>query len=125
MCSSKSAERRRRYNAKATKAWHARLPANVSSRTTDRLQQSESRTSTQLNSHFIGKLPIELRRMIFRELLGGEYVLVQIPDENKIYRQSEIGKEEIPFKMVSPKAKSLLSLAGSCKTAYVISSSKT
>lgn len=109
----------KRYTKKATKAWHARLPADSSSKITSWLPQIEPRAAAHSNPHLIAKLPVELRRIIYRELIDGEDVLVQVPSENKFWYQDEIGKEETPFKILCPKARSLLRLAASCRIAYV------
>ena len=114
----KRKQQRDKWRRKATVAWNARLSSVRSSDETC-LVGSTTDVSTQSNSLFFRKLPLEIRRLIYTNVLGGEELLLQVINENKAYDGDEIGKEKIPFKLTCPAARGLLAFPISCKLAYV------
>lgn len=107
------------WRAKATAAWNARLPAARSSESTCELRRTGPGVSPQLSSLFFSKLPLEVRWLIYSNVLSGKDLLFEVVDQNKDMNGDEIGKEKIPFKLTCHSAQGLLSFPISCKLAYV------
>jgi hypothetical protein len=114
---------RRRHGAEwraiATASWNARLPATRSTEDGSAVIDTGSDASTQLKSNFFRKLPLELRRQIYLEVLAGIELLFWVPNEDKSAHGHDVGKEKIPFELSCDAARGLLSFPMSCKLAYV------
>jgi hypothetical protein len=67
---------------------------------------------------------LEIRRLVYQQVLGGESILLQVTDENKRPEESTARRRKVAFRLTCPGARSLLSLPASCKTAYVIRSTE-
>lgn len=115
----KRKQQRDKWRKKATVAWNARLPSVRSLGETCLVRSTKPDVSTQWNSLFFRKLPLEVRRLMYTNVLGGEELLLQVINENKAYDGDEIGKEKIPFKLTCPAARRLLAFPISCKLAYM------
>ncbi|KAH8693462.1 hypothetical protein GQ44DRAFT_765196 [Phaeosphaeriaceae sp. PMI808] len=111
-------KKREEWRAKATAAWNARLPAARSSEDTCGVRSTVADVSPQLNSIFFRKLPLEIRRFIYSDILTGKELLLHVVDEDKSLNGDETGKEKIPFKLTCHTARGLLSFPISCKLAY-------
>ena len=107
-------DQRIKRREKATLAWNARLP---STRTSDEICLARTDVSTQLDSLFFRKLPLELRRLVYAHVLGVQELCLRVVDENKKHDWDEIGKEGVPFKLECRAARGLLALPMSCKLA--------
>jgi hypothetical protein len=77
-----------------------------------------SDASPQLNSHFFRKLPLELRRQIYSEVLAGNELLFRVINEDTSLNGHEVGKEKISFELTCDAARGLLSFPMTCKLAY-------
>ncbi|KAF1846477.1 uncharacterized protein K460DRAFT_367246 [Cucurbitaria berberidis CBS 394.84] len=116
----KRKQNRDKWREKATAAWNARLPSDRSSDETCLVRSIQRDVSTQSNSLFFRKLPLEIRRLIYANVVGGEELRLQVINENKkAYNGDEIGKEKIPFKLTCPMGRRLLAFPISCKLAYM------
>lgn len=113
----KQHEEREKWRRKATNAWNARLPAERSTQGSCLVSNIMLVYPTQPRSLFFQKLPLEIRRLVYAEILGGDKVRLRVIDENKARHGDEIGKETIPFKLICPTAYSLLNFSSSCKLA--------
>jgi len=109
-------DQRIKRRQKATAAWNARLR---SVRSSDEICLAKIDASTQLNSLFFRKLPLELRRLVYAHVLGGQELCLRVVNENEKHDGDEIGKEGVPFKLECRAARGLLALPMSCKLAYV------
>jgi hypothetical protein len=107
------------HRHKATQAWHARLPPVRSVDEASSFTSTLSNISTQSDSHFFGKLPLEIRRLIYTHMLSGESLHFYVPDENKEYHGDEIWRENVPFTLNCHAARALLAFSSSCKIACV------
>ena len=105
-----------KWRENATVAWNARLP---SVRPSDKICLFGTELATQANSLFFRKLPLELRRLVYAHVLGGQELCLRVVDENAAHDGDEIGKERVPFKLKCHAARGLLALPSSCKLAYV------
>jgi hypothetical protein len=105
--------------AHAITAWHSRLPSVRSVDEVSPLSSTLRNISTQSDSNIFGKLPLEIRRLIYTHMLSGESLLFYVPDENKEYHGDEIWRENVPFTLKCPAARGLLAFSLSCRTAYV------
>lgn len=112
-------ERMEAWRAKATAAWNARLPAARSSEDTCEVRTNAAGISPQSSSLFFSKLPLEIRWLIYPDILAGRELLFEVIDQNKDMNGDEIGKERIPFELTCYSARGLLSFPISCKLAYV------
>jgi len=120
----KSARKRKEYiarlRAEACAAWNRRLP-RVRQESEDALHLcSTGDVSTQQQSPFFAKLPLELRRLIYTYAMGGEDLQLELygQDDKQLQRQmGEDNDDEIPFKLSCVQAQGLLGFPASCKTA--------
>lgn len=115
----KRREEKEKWRRKATDAWNARLPAERPAEQGCIAANTELVGSSQSESPFFQKLPLEIRRLIYAEILGDDKVRFRVLDENKDRGGDEIGKKKIPFKFACPQARSLLNFSSSCKLASV------
>lgn len=71
--------------------------------------------STQQQSLFFTKLPLEIRRLIYTYALGGERLQLELVDE----LVDEKGYERAPFRLTCLSAQRLLAFPKSCKMVYM------
>ena len=109
----------REWRARAAKAWEARLPARRFKEGCDATTVHASDADPQLRSPFFCKLPSEIRRQIYVEILGHDEFLFRVTNEDTSMYGNELGKEEIPFDFVCRGTQGFLSFTISCKLAYV------
>jgi len=110
-------ERKERWQAKGKATWNARLPPARSTEkdSLDVVVVGGVDVSTQQQSSFFTKLPLEIRRLIYAYALGGEQLQLEVVDEfvdEKMY-------EKAPFRLRCPSAQRLLAFPKSCKMVYV------
>jgi hypothetical protein len=118
----KRQEGKEKWLKKATNAWNARLPAGRPTEQNYIVDNTELVGCSQSESPFFQKLPLEIRRLIYAEILGEDNIRLRVIDENKDSEGDEIGKEKIPFKLSCTGARSLINFSSSCKLASVPSS---
>ncbi|OCK89426.1 uncharacterized protein K441DRAFT_699780 [Cenococcum geophilum 1.58] len=109
-------ERKERWQAKGRATWNARLPPARSTEKDylDVVGGGGVDVSTQQQSSFFTKLPLEIRRLIYAYALGGEQLQLEVVDEfidEKMY-------EKAPFRLRCPSAQRLLAFPKSCKMVY-------
>lgn len=105
------------WRARASMAWEARLPARRSTDETRRTTNFDSNVNPQLGSLFFCKLPLELRRQIYVDILGYDDFFFHVTNENTSLNGNELGKEQIPFDFRCHGGQGLLSFLMSCKSA--------
>lgn len=116
----KRRERWEARRAKATAAWYARLPAARQLEKMYKPVTIASGVHPQSDSFFFGRLPVELRSLIYADILIGKELRFQVINETRNnINDTEIGKEKIPFDLACPAGRGLLSFPLSCKLAYV------
>jgi hypothetical protein len=103
----------------AIQAWYSRLPPVRPVDETRPLRDTLRNISTQSESIFFSKLPLEIRQIIYTHLWDGEELLFQAPEEHFSYRRNEIEGENVPFLLTCPAAQRVLGFPMSCKRAYV------
>jgi len=121
MCHRKVGKRQRRkekWQAEGRATWNARLPPARSTEK-DSLDVGGRGggvdVSTQQQSLFFAKLPLEIRRLIYTYALGGEQLQLELVDEildQKRYKRA-------PFRLKCLSAQRLLAFPKSCKMVYV------
>lgn len=109
----------KRCRAQGTKAWNARLRATRPARTISRRTRSNQVREPQLQSPFFGKLPLELRMLIYTYALAEQELLFQVINEETGRNCDETGNMDVPFHLVCNTAQALLSFPLSCTIAYV------
>jgi hypothetical protein len=109
---------REEWRAIATAAWNARLSATRSTQDSRGVNITSLDASPQLDSLFFRKLPLEIRRQIYFDVLAGNQLLFRVINEDTSLNGHEIGKEKIPFELTCDAARGLLSFPVSCKLAY-------
>jgi hypothetical protein len=97
-----------KLGAEASASWHARLPEPKVEADGAFHLCSTADISLQKLSLFFGKLPLELRRLVYAYAMGGEELLLELRED---------GDKTIPFKMRRAEAQSLLVFPESCKMA--------
>jgi hypothetical protein len=120
----KSARKRKEYHARlraeACAAWNTRLPG-IRHEPEDAFDLcSTADVSTQQQSPFFAKLPLELRRLIYTYAMGGEDLQLELygQDDKQLQRQMcEDNDDEIPFTLSCIQAQRLLGFPASCKIA--------
>jgi hypothetical protein len=106
-------ERKERWQAESRATWNARLPPARSTEK-DSLNiggRGGVDVSTQRQSLFFAKLPLEIRRLIYTYALGGERLQLEVADEK--------GYEKTPFRLKCLSAQQLLAFPKSCKMVYI------
>ena len=109
----KRQQRKEKWQAEGRAAWTARLPPARSTEK-DSLDVGGGGgvdVSTQRQSPFFTKLPLEIRRLIYTYALGEERLQLEVVDEK--------GDEKAPFRLKCLSAQWLLTFPKSCKMAYV------
>jgi hypothetical protein len=109
----------REWRARAAKAWEARLPVGRLSEGISTTTIDASEANPQLGSPFFCKLPSEIRRQIYIEILGRDEFLLRVTNEDTSMYGNELGKEFIPFKFECHGVQGFLPFPVSCKLAYV------
>ena len=106
-------ERKEKWQAEGRATWNARLPLARSTEK-DSLNvggRGGVDVSTQRQSLFFAKLPLEIRRLIYTYALGGERLQLEVVDEK--------GYEKTPFRLKCLSAQRLLAFPKSCKMVYI------
>lgn len=114
----KRQQRKEKWQAEGRATWNARLPPARSTEK-DSLDVGGRGggvdVSTQQQSPFFTKLPLEIRRLIYTYALGGEQLELELVDEildEKRYKRA-------PFRLKCPSAQRLLAFPKSCKMVYM------
>lgn len=113
----KRVEETKQWRVNAAAAWNTRLPADRCTDQSCLVSGTELSVSAQSDSVFFQKLPLEIRRLIYDEIVGGDKVRLRVVDENNDPEGDEIGKEKVPFQLVCPTAQALLNFSSSCQLA--------
>lgn len=103
--------------AKATAAWHARMPTPRTSEIGAELTNIEVDICSQQHSPFFNKLPLEIRRLVYSYALAGKEFFFRVVDEAKEHWETEVGKESNPFELACHAGQGSLSMPLSCKLA--------
>lgn len=106
-------ERKEKWLAEGRATWNARLPPARSTEK-DSLNvggRGGEDVSTQRQSLFFARLPLEIRRLIYTYALGGEQLQLEVVNE-KVY-------EKTPFRLKCLSAQRLLAFPKSCKMVYI------
>jgi hypothetical protein len=106
-------ERKEKWQAEGRATWNARLPPARSTEkdSLDVGGRGGVDVSTQRQSLFFAKLPLEIRRLIYTYALGGERLQLEVVDEK--------GYEKTPFRLKCLSAQQLLAFPKSCKMVYI------
>jgi hypothetical protein len=106
-------ERKEKWQAEGRATWNARLPPARSTEkdSLDVGGRGGVDVSTQRQSLFFAKLPLEIRRLIYTYALGGEQLQLELVDEK--------GYEKTPFRLKCVSAQRLLAFPKSCKMVYI------
>ena len=105
-------ERKEKWQAEGRATWNARLPpARSTEKDSLNVGGRGGDVSTQRQSLFFAKLPLEIRRLIYTYALGGEQLQLEVVDEK--------GYEKTPFRLKCLSAQRLLAFPKSCKMVYI------
>lgn len=101
-------EHLRRLRAETSASWHARLP-DLRAETDDAFDiGSTANISLQQQSLFFGKLPLELRRLVYAYVMDRLELQLELRED---------GDRRVPFQMRCGQAQELLRFPKSCKMA--------
>jgi hypothetical protein len=104
----------------ATKAWNARLPADGSSKWSCLSRRTTPKVCTQAASPFFSKLPLEIRKQIYLEAIGGEDFRFRVPNENNTISGGDKKPiKKITFQLTCSGAQKVTGFPSSCKLACV------
>ena len=98
---------REKWQAESRANWHARLPPAYSTEGNTPVIEGIRDVSTQQQSLFFAKLPIELRNLIYTYALGGEQLQLRIVGAREY--------DKAPFKLRCVSAQHIFAFPKSCK----------
>lgn len=108
----------REWRARATAAWESRLPPVQPRDNSGKTTVTRSYVNPQTQSFFFRKLPVEIRRQIYVNILGHDEILFRVTNEDTSRDANETRNEGIPFEFLCHGAQGYLSFFMSCKLAY-------
>jgi hypothetical protein len=109
--------RKEERRSKGQMLWEAHLPSAISEDQQSLLFIDRRNVSSQQQSYLFGKLPLELREIIYAYALCGKELQVEISGDEGLNLQHR--GPHAPLELRCPYAQRLLAFPKSCRLAYV------